>query len=104
MWRVYYDDGRTWDSTQPRGEMPSYGVLVILQQRSSDGRWYLSSNAPYYILCTEDEWLHAYNNDLVDYLVHKPGHIKKLIVGRMVSKAEFVAVYEQAKKDREAMD
>ena len=94
--RIYYDNGLTHDDDVEIA--PSYGVLVILQRRSSDGRWYIASNAPYYAH-NGREWLHFYTNDMVDYLVHDIP-IDKLIVGRMVDKAEFSQVYEQAKKDR----
>lgn len=98
-WRVYYD-GEVQDSARGLEGMPCYGVLVILQQRSNDQRWYITSNAPYY-LWDGNEWLPAYENDLVDYMVHQPDKIQKLIVGRIVNKARFVEVYEQAKADRE---
>jgi hypothetical protein len=100
QFRIYYSDGVVHDDVVETA--PSYGVLVILQRRSSDGRWYISSNAPYYAH-TGKEWLHFYENDMVDYLVHKIP-IDKLIVGRMVDKAEFSQVYEQAKRDRDTAD
>jgi hypothetical protein len=102
QFRIYYDNGLTHDDDIETA--PSFGVLVILQRRASDGRWFISSNAPYYAWCGK-EWLHFYENDMVDYLVHnKP--IQKLIVGRMVDKGEFQKAYEQAKADRQqhAMD
>jgi len=97
--RIYYDGGVTHDDVVETA--PSYGVLVILQRRW-DGRWFIASNAPYYAW-SGTEWLHFYENDIVDYLVHnKP--INKLIVGRMVDKGEFHKAYEQAKADKSKMD
>lgn len=98
--RIYYDDGYVHEDDVETA--PSFGVLVILQRRSNDGRWYISSNAPYYAWCGK-EWLHFYDNDLVDYAVHKKP-IDKLIVGRMVDKGEFFKAYEQAKADKAKMD
>ena len=96
--RIYYEDG-THDDDHLTA--PSHGVLVILQKRSSDGRWFITSNAPYYLFDGE-EWLPAYENDLVDYLVHRKP-IPSLIVGRIVNKGLFTKIYEQAKADRSKM-
>lgn len=98
--RIYYTDHSYHDDDVQTA--PSYGVLCILQRRSSDGKWYISSHAPYYAY-NGKEWLHFYQNDMVDYLVHQIP-IAKLIVGRMTDKGEFQRVYEQAKKDKDAMD
>ena len=99
QYRVYYDDGQVLTGD----DLPAYGVILILQQRA-DGRWLITSNAPYY-LDDGEEWLPAYENDLVDYLVNKPpGAIKRLLVGRIVSKRNFVQIYDNAKKDRAKMD
>lgn len=100
QFRIYYDDGTTHDDDL--NTIPNhYGVLVILQRRSNDGRWFISSNAPYYGF-SRGEWLHFYNNDIVDYLVNKKP-IESLLVGRMVDKGTFFEVYEQAKADRAKM-
>lgn len=96
MWRVYYDDGTTWDHTQGLAGMPAFGVLCILQNTV---RYFVTYGAPYYAL-VDGEWLHFHTNDMVDYLVH--GRLPdKLIVGRMVSKKTFAEVYDQAKKDKD---
>ena len=97
--KIYYEDS---EFVGYASEAPSYGVLLVLQKRSSDGRWFITSNAPYYMY-DGNEWLPAYDNDLVDHLVHnKP--IEKLIVGRIVNKGLFTEIYEKAKDDRSKMD
>ena len=97
--RIYYEDGTHDDDHLT---VPSHGVLVILQRRASDGRWSMTSNAPYYGYDGK-EWLPMYENDLVDYLINRKP-ILSLIVGRIVNKGLFTQVYEQAKADRSNMD
>lgn len=99
--KIYYDDGSASD-TIPDTLEQKYGVICILQQRA-DGFFHMVSNGPYYLFVGES-WLPAYENDIVDYLVNKPGAIKHCIVGRIVSKGAFQKIYGQAQKDRRTMD
>ena len=78
-----------------------FGVICILQQRGHDGKWGIISNCPYY-LHDGNEWLPAYENDVIDYLAHSK-HIEKLCVGRIVNKKRFSEVYDKAKADRAKM-
>ena len=48
-----------------------------------------------------EEWLHAYDNDVIDYLVNNK-KIDKLLVGRMTTQKRFHEVYEAAKNDKNA--
>lgn len=94
MFRIYYDNGETYDGSP--GGAPKDGVICILQ----GDPYHMVSNAPYYIYVKE-HWLPAYENDVIDYLKHKPGAIKQLIQGRIVSKKDFNHVYKQAQADRQ---
>jgi hypothetical protein len=77
--------------------MPCFGVLCILQCPVD---YHIVLGCPYYLL-SEGEWLHAHENDVVDYLVHdKP--IDKFLVGRMTGRRTFNEVYEAAKHDKNA--
>ena len=96
---IYYDDHVHIDDVD---NVEPYGVILILQRRTSDSRWFLTSNAPYYMY-DGYEWLPAYENDLVDHLVHGK-RIDKLIVGRIVNKGLFTEIYEKAKEARSKMD
>jgi len=103
-WRVYYDEGITWESGQGLENMPSFGVLCILQKvpfRTGEKAlsYQIVHGCPYYMLV--DTWLHSYENDIVDYLVHGR-KINKLLVGRMVSKQVFGDVYEKVQADKRA--
>jgi len=102
MWRVYYEDGTTWSWPQGFDGMPTRGVIAILQKVdvNHNPRWHLVHGSQYYMRA-QDEWLHAYENDVVDYLENdKP--IDKLLVGRMTTKRIFSEIIEAAKNDKNA--
>ena len=101
MWRIYYADGSTWDHTQGLEGLEPYGVICILQstKHKENTKYFVSHGAPYYARYG-GEWLHFYNNDMVDYITHGI-HIEYLLVGRMVSKQVFAEIYEKAKQDRD---
>lgn len=102
-WRIYYEDGSTWNWTQGLRDAPSWGVMCVLQiirQENGVDRYHIVYGCQYYMR-SQDQWLHAYENDVVDFIIHeKP--IDKLLVGRMTTKKIFGEVYEQAKADKAA--
>lgn len=100
-WRIYYADGTTWEDDQGF-DCPAYGVICILQRRGYDDRFFMTSQAPYYIF-VRGEWLPAWINDIEDYLANQLGIIERFLVGRIIPKAEFQRIYEQAKADRAKM-
>lgn len=99
MARIYYED-EIYEG--PAKDAPTSGCLIILQRREFDGKWYTTSNAPYYGYV--GGWLPMYENDMFDYLSHGRGsEIEACIAGRIVSKDKFHEVYEKAKADRAAL-
>lgn len=103
-WRVYYDDGSTWHSSQGLDGIPAYGVLVILQcvpfETGGEPKYFITHQCPYYML-HDGVWLHSYENDIIDHLVNGLS-VDKLLVGRMVSKQVFGDVYKKAVEDKNA--
>lgn len=102
-WRIYYDDGTTWNWTQGTVGMPIYGVLIVLQEfKYTNGTigYHIVHGCPYYLLY-DGTWLHSYENDIIDHITHDK-RIDKLLVGRMVSKETFGKVYEKAVGDKNA--
>ena len=93
--KIYYEDRVFAGAPQ---DAPKHGVICILQQHDQ-ARWHMVSNAPYYIY-VGGEWLGAWENDIVDYLMHRPGKVEQLIMGRLVPKAVFNKIYKQAQDDR----
>lgn len=102
-WRIYYADGTTWNDDQGLKECPSYGAICILQRRGYDERYFITSQSPYY-MHIRGEWLPVWMNDIEDYLANQLADIDRLIIGRIIPKSEFQAIYEQAKADRSKMD
>ena len=96
MWRVYYEDGSTWQPIDARPLDP-YGVLCILQR--VDDVYNIVFGCKYYMQ-SDGIWLHATEHDLVDYIVNGKV-IDKLLVGRVVSNAAFNKVYERVKRDKD---
>jgi hypothetical protein len=102
VWRVYYEDGTTWDWKRGFEDIPAWGVLCILQcveVSGSNPRYHIVHGCKFYMR-VDDEWLHAYDNDIIDCLVHNK-HIAKLLVGRMTTQRRFAEVYQAAKNDKD---
>lgn len=102
MWRVYYEDGTTWEWTQGLEGIPLHGVICILQKIRADNgilRYHIVYGCRYYMRA-QNEWLHAYENDVIDYIqYHIP--IEQVLVGRMTTKERFTEVYQRAKDDKD---
>ena len=97
-WRIYYENGKTHDSTDVGRPRP-YGVQAILQTKRKDGRYYITSNFPYYILNEKGSWIGCWMNDVEDILCHdRP--IECFVKGMVVDKDEFMEIYEQVKRDK----
>ena len=102
MWRVYYEDGSTWNWTEGLEGIPTYGVMCILQQIQADhGLVYHIVYGCQYYMRSQGEWLHARENDLIDFLQHQIP-IDTVLVGRMTTKKRFAEVYQAAKNDKDA--
>jgi len=106
-WRVYYEDGSTWDWKQGFEGMPSYGVICILQiteildsHENPSMRYHIVSGCPYFMRFN-GEWLHAYENDIVDRLAHGM-QIEWLLVGRMTTKRLYSEAMNRAGADKRA--
>ena len=102
MWRIYYEDGSTWDYDQGFETAPRFGVICILQfteTKEDTYRYHIVYGAKFYIR-SGDEWLHAFDNDIVDYVIHNRP-IQCVLVGRMTTKKRFSEVFEVAKHDKD---
>ena len=102
MWRVYYEDGTTWNWTQGFEGIPTCGVICILQNVDTGIKfdYHIVFGCKYY-MHAQDEWLHAYENDVVDYIQNNIP-IKQLLIGRMTTNKIFREVYSEAQKDKNA--
>lgn len=92
MFRVYYDDGSTFDGDP--FDAPFWGVLVIVEADAEHGRR-IVSNGDYYVW--ENRWRAKDFIGMIDYL-QQPGP-RKVICGRMVDNERFFEAYKRAEAD-----
>jgi len=97
MFKVFYDDGRTY--TGDPYYAPVLGVLIIVETDRDHGRRIIQ-NADYY--CWDDRgdgygWWESDFVGLVDYLI-KPGP-KRVLIGRLVSNIVHQKIFDEAYSD-----
>lgn len=99
-WRIYYDDGTTWDYKMGLKEMPRYGVAVILQEQEAGGpNWSVLQGGAYY--CLEDGyWVIMQHNDVIEHLLNDIP-VEHLIMGRAMSLPKFQSIRLGARADRD---
>lgn len=96
MWRVYYDDGTTGDSTNFSPEIvPALGVLCVVQPDPDTGRHRLSKVDYYWF--ENEEWWGGDLFGLFDYLT-RPG-LKVVKFGRTVDNETFRRIMAIADAD-----
>lgn len=95
-WRIYYDDGSVFDNTLPATNAPSYGVQCIVDY-SQDKRT-IHNRSTYYIL-TNEGWIVAEQDGLLDFILNKFSKIQKIVMGRTMTNDAFWEVYNKAKND-----
>lgn len=98
--KIYYANGDTYTGSPQYA--PTYGVICILQENLTN-TFHMISNHPYYAHLG-DEWVGVWQNDIIDSVISGEITIQKLIVGQLISKRNFIKIFEQAKKDRAKMD
>ena len=97
-WRIYYDDGTTWDHSLglPRDKR-RWGVLAILLDQGK-GHHRIMSNGDFYLFDGVG-WFAVDLFGMADWVVHRLEQIKLVLVGRMVPDERFREVYAQVKLD-----
>jgi hypothetical protein len=97
VWRIYYDDGSTFDSDQGApGDAPAWGVLVILIADPEVGHMSLHG-FDFYIF--REMWLGVDRWGLTDYLFNVRPLMEGLVVGRTVPPAHFQETLKRAEDD-----
>lgn len=97
-WRIYYADRGSVDSETPVDEVPSRGVLVVVQPDPGVGRIILSGHDYYVWREDATEWYGVFDRfGLWDYLA-SPGW-KKILFGRTAPTPVYRAAYEEALRD-----
>lgn len=98
-WKIYYEDGQTFDSTQGEPEdAPSYGVVVIVQNDEDVGRLIMHLWDWFYWRDDYKQWWGADVYGLHDQLLaNKP--IRAVKLGRNMHNREFGEIMERAAND-----
>jgi hypothetical protein len=97
-WRIYYDDGSTFDSDQGSPEdAPPYGFICAIGRDETDKR-YIMHGWDYYQWDKEaNQWWGMDRDGLIDRLCRNLVYAFKL--GRTVSKTDFYDTMSRAHKD-----
>lgn len=93
MYRVFYDDGSTYDGAVELA--PCEGVIIVVQDDPDVGRELLHIKDFYY--WEHGRWWGADRWGMEDYL-RRPGW-KKVLAGRNTSYANYSALYDRANHD-----
>ena len=98
-WRIYYGDGKTFDSMQGGAEAaPSYDVQVIVSSSSDYGRVLLRRWDWYYL--RGDEWFGSDIHGLLDQLLNdRENRIRAVKQGRVLDTPTYDAIVRAALDD-----
>ena len=99
MWRIYYDDGSTFDSTMGRPhEAPPEGFICAVGHNEL-GERYIMQGPPFYCYSVEhDQWWPIWNEaGLFDLLRRNQCYAFR--EGRTVTKSLFAEIMARADKD-----
>ena len=94
-WVIFYDDYTTYSSDDGAWEdAPSRGVQAIVYEHPDVG-WAMCQGGDFFRLDKSDRPMALDRYGMMDYVADQLGIVK---VGRMLSQAEFVEVYQEAKR------
>lgn len=95
-WRIYYSDGSTFSSDDGDWEdAPGWDVQVVLF-RDPDLGWAIRHGGDFFRLAEDGTVVAMDLVGALDWLINQVGVVK---AGRMVTKADFARIYQQAKRD-----
>ena len=96
-WRIYYEDGSTFDSSQGAPEdAPAFGVICIVETDPTVGRYIWHRNAFYYY--SAGRWFGGDRFDVIMRLLHREP-IQALFEGRMTLREVYLSTYKRADQD-----
>lgn len=99
-WRVYYDDGSTYDNEDgPPEEAQKQGVICTVARDERVGRTITTQYDFYWWNYEEEEWWGSDKFGLWDYLT-RPGE-KIVLFGRSVPRDKYRSIHQDAVNDED---
>ena len=97
-WRVYYDDGSTFDSSMGGpDDAPPFGVVCVLQ-RTADGCGVVSLQERDFFVHDGVAWVPVDKTGIWDRLINRlPLH--GLLIGRMLRDDVYVGIIQRKNRD-----
>jgi hypothetical protein len=99
IWRLYYEDGSTFDDADGRPhDSPPWGVVALAQPGSQPP---VFVNADYYLYRDDlGEWTECGDViGLVDHLTHRADKISAVRAGRWIPTKPFKDIWARARAD-----
>jgi len=95
-WRIYYDNGSTFDSKAGAwADAPAWGIQAVVHTDPNVG-WAMVHGGDYYVMASDGVPIGVDLAGVFDYVANVLGAVK---MGRMLSRAEYAEVYQAAKRD-----
>ncbi len=97
LWRLYYADGSTYDSTQGSHlQAPAFGVQAVVQKCPEEGRHVICQCDYYWYDLKTYRWYGGDFAGLIDFLTHSWGPVR---LGRVLAPKEFERIRARADAD-----
>jgi hypothetical protein len=100
-WRIYYDDGSTFDNLQGTAdEAPPFGVQSVVQLTKAGSYRTPLTGLDYYVMLESGEWVGSDLTGILDKLINRIP-FSGFLVGRWVELTVFHEVTHKAMQDRD---
>jgi len=98
-WRLFYDSGLTFGSSQGTPhESPGWGVVAIAQDTGQRYEQVLASGVPWYVYRTDwGHWQELDDTGYLDTMVHHAQDVSAVRPGRYMARDAFQAIWAEAR-------
>lgn len=98
-WRIYYDDGGTFDSGQGSpSDAPPFGVVAIVQPEPTIRRVIATGFDWYYWVDAEQQWWGGDLSGVLDRMLHRKP-VEHLLMGRSIDHKSYQEIMRRADED-----
>ncbi len=101
QWRIYYDDGSTFDNLQgTEDKAPPFGVQCVVQLDAEGASRDRLQGPDYYIMTETGRWIGCDLTGILDRLINRIP-FSGLLVGRWIELTAYHEVTHKAARDRD---